>query len=153
MHTRILFVCLGNICRSPLAEGIGRKIAWKNALEIDVDSAGTGNWHVGESPCPHSVTVAAQNGVDISKLRARQVRIEDFSSFDHIIALDSSNYTDLKHMGCTKVRKLGEFGLSGEDIPDPYFFKGFEGFERVYRMIETGVCGLYEELGLFSPRK
>ncbi len=153
MPTKILFVCLGNICRSPLAEGIGRALADKHGLSVTVDSAGTGNWHVGEAPCLHSVTVARQKGVDISRLRARQVAPKDFEAFDHIIALDASNHADLRRMGCGTVRKLGEFGLGGEDIPDPYFFKGFEGFERVYTMIEKGVENLYAELGLFSPRK
>lgn len=135
----ILFVCLGNICRSPIAEGVARKLIEEQGHSITVDSAGTGHWHVGEAPCQHSVTVARKHGVDISHLRARQVKKTDFSSFDLIVALDQSNYQDLKAMGCQNLVKLGDYGYRGEDVPDPYFFKGFEGFENVYTMIEECV--------------
>ena len=135
----ILFVCLGNICRSPIAEGVARKLIEQGGRPISVDSAGTGNWHVGEAPCAHSVTVARNNGVDISYLRARQVRKADFESFDLIVALDQSNYRDLKAMGCKNLVKLGDYGFDGADVPDPYFFKGFDGFENVYKMIEECV--------------
>ena len=135
----ILFVCLGNICRSPIAEGIARKLIEEGGHTITVDSAGTGHWHVGESPCPHSVQVARDHNVDISYLRARQVKKIDFSTFDMIVALDQSNYQDLKTMGCTNLIKLGDYGYQGADVPDPYFFQGFEGFENVYEMIENCV--------------
>lgn len=135
----ILFVCLGNICRSPLAEGIARKLIEERDHAVTVDSAGTGNWHVGEAPCSHSVTVARNNGVDISALRARQVNKDDFTAFDLIVALDQSNYNDLKAMGAPNLVKLGAYGHNDADVPDPYFFKGFEGFENVYRMIESCV--------------
>lgn len=135
----ILFVCLGNICRSPLAEGIAKNLIQTRNLDIRIDSAGTGNWHVGESPCSHSVTVARNNGVDISALRARQVNKDDFTAFDLIVALDQSNYNDLKAMGAPNLVKLGAYGHNDADVPDPYFFKGFEGFENVYRMIESCV--------------
>ena len=135
----ILFVCLGNICRSPIAEGIARKLIEEGGHTITVDSAGTGHWHVGESPCPHSVQVARDHNVDISHLRARQVKKIDFSTFDMIVALDQSNYQDLKTMGCTNLIKLGDYGYEGADVPDPYFFQGFEGFENVYEMIENCV--------------
>lgn len=149
----ILFVCLGNICRSPIADGIATRLAQKHGLELHIDSAGTGGWHIGESPCPGSIKVAGQNGIDISGLRGRQVCSEDFSRFDHIIALDEKNRSDLLALGCQNVRKLGEFGLGGEDVPDPYFFDGFEGFERVFRMIETGVSNIFKELDFFSQGK
>jgi protein-tyrosine phosphatase len=135
----ILFVCLGNICRSPIAEGIARKLIKEGGHTITVDSAGTGHWHVGESPCAHSVQVARDHNVDISHLRARQVKKIDFSTFDLIVALDQSNYQDLKTMGCTNLIKLGDYGYQGADVPDPYFFQGFEGFENVYEMIENCV--------------
>jgi len=138
----ILFVCLGNICRSPIAEGVARKLIEQGGHSIVVDSAGTGNWHVGEPPCAHSVTVARNNGVDISRLRARQVKKTDFESFDLIVALDQSNFRDLKAMGCNNLVKLGDYGYEGADVPDPYFFKGFEGFENVYKMIEKCVSEL-----------
>jgi len=138
----VLFVCLGNICRSPIAEGVARKLIEEGAHNIAVDSAGTGHWHVGEAPCQHSVTVARNHGIDISQLRARQVKKTDFSSFDLIVALDQSNYQDLKAMGCQNLVKLGDYGHGGADVPDPYFFKGFEGFETVYTMIEECVSKL-----------
>lgn len=138
----ILFVCLGNICRSPIAEGVARKLIEEDSLTIAVDSAGTGSWHVGEAPCKHSVTVAKNHAVDISGLRARQVKKTDFSAFDLIVALDQNNYRDLKALGCQNLVKLGDFGLNGADVPDPYFFDGFEGFEHVYTMIESCVCEL-----------
>lgn len=135
----ILFVCLGNICRSPIAEGVARRLIEEGAYSITVDSAGTGSWHVGEAPCKHSVQVARNNGIDISTLRARQVTRADFTSFDLIVALDQSNYNDLKALGCTNLVKLGEFGHAGADVPDPFFFDGFEGFDHVYAMIESCV--------------
>lgn len=135
----ILFVCLGNICRSPIAEGVARKLIEEVGHSITVDSAGTGSWHVGETPCKHSIGVARNHDVDISKLRARQVKKRDFSEFDLIVALDQNNYRDLKALGCTNLVKLGDYGYNGADVPDPYFFDGFEGFENVYTMIECCV--------------
>lgn len=135
----ILFVCLGNICRSPIAEGVARKLIEEGGHGITVDSAGTGHWHVGEAPCTHSVTVASNKGIDISGLRARQVTKHDFKTFDLIVALDASNYRDLKAMGCTNLVKLGDYGFEGADVPDPYFFEGFEGFDHVFNMIESCV--------------
>lgn len=135
----ILFVCLGNICRSPIAEGVARRLIEEGGHNIVVDSAGTGNWHVGETPCEHSVAVARNHNVDISQLRARQVKKADFTAFDLIVALDQSNYRDLKALGCQNLVKLGDYGHGGADVPDPYFFEGFEGFENVYTMIESCV--------------
>lgn len=153
MKRSILFVCLGNICRSPIADGIAAKLVREHGLDILVDSAGTGSWHIGEAPCANSIKVAQRNGVDISHLRGRQVARADFSRFEHIVALDEKNVADLKALGCKNVRKLGEFGLGGQDVPDPYFFDGFEGFETVYTMISQGVENIFEELGFFSQGK
>lgn len=139
----ILFVCLGNICRSPIAEGVARRLIEENGHKIIVDSAGTGNWHIGEAPCKHSVAVARNHNVDISGLRARQVTKADFSAFDLIVALDSKNYRDLAAMGAKNLVKLGSFGHNDADVPDPYFFDGFEGFEHVYTMIETCIRTLF----------
>ena len=140
----ILFVCLGNICRSPLAEAIARHYIQQNNLDIKVDSAGTGSWHVGEFPCDNSIKVAKLHGLDISGYKARQVKIDDFKKFDMIVALDDSNMNDLLNMGCTNLSKLGFYGADSADVPDPYFFDGFEGFEKVYEMIEKSVKNLLE---------
>ncbi|WP_345972694.1 low molecular weight protein-tyrosine-phosphatase [Sulfurimonas diazotrophicus] len=133
----ILFVCLGNICRSPLAEAILRSQAEAKGMALRIDSAGTGSWHIGEPPCDHSVRVAKAHGLDIAAYRARQVCPGDADAFDVIVALDAKNVADLKRMGMANVYKLGDFGYGGEDVPDPYFFPGFEGFEKVFTMIET----------------
>ena len=141
----VLFVCLGNICRSPLAEGIAKKIAKEKNLDLIVDSAGTGDWHIGQEPCPNSVKVAALHNVDISEYKGRQVTVEDFSKYDLIIGLDDSNMSNLKKLGAKNHLKLGSFGYNNEDVPDPYFFDGFEGFDKVFEMIETCVIQLLEE--------
>lgn len=142
----IIFVCLGNICRSPIAEGIATKVALSKGLDIKVDSAGTGSWHVGENPCKDSIKVAKQNGVDISKLVARQVTKKDFELFDLVIGLDSKNIKNLKDMGASNPIKLGEFGYDGKDVEDPYFFDGFEGFDKVYEMIDICVNNLFDTI-------
>lgn len=111
----------------------------EGAYNISVDSAGTGHWHIGETPCKHSVTVARNHDIDISHLRARQVKKDDFRAFDLVVALDQSNYRDLEVLGCRNLVKLGDYGYNGADVPDPYFFEGFQGFEHVYTMIESCV--------------
>lgn len=141
----ILFVCLGNICRSPLAEGVAKKISTTNKLNITVESAGTGSWHIGQSPCANSIKVAAQHGIDISAYKGQQVQKSDFDTFDLVVALDESNLKDLQALGCTNLVKLGDFGFNGEDVPDPFFFTGFEGFEKVFGMIEEAVTLLLKK--------
>ena len=142
----VLFVCLGNICRSPLAEGIAREYVKNKNLDITIDSCGTSSWHVGEAPCDNSVKVANVNGVDISHQRARQITKHDLEKFEKIIVLDDSNYSDLLSMGCSKgkLSKLGFYGYNNEDVPDPYFFNGFEGFQKVYAMIDKSVKELLD---------
>ena len=139
----VLFVCLGNICRSPLADGIAKKLVEEKLLSIVVDSAGTGDWHIGEAPCENSIKVAKMHGIDISMLRARQVEKSDFEKFDLLVALDESNYNNLKAMGAANLVKLGNYGYDGEDVPDPYFFNDFEGFHEVYKMIDICVRNLF----------
>lgn len=141
---KILFVCLGNICRSPLAEGIAKDIISKKSLDIEVDSCGTGDYHEGENPCPNSIKIAKLKGIDISKQISRPITPKDYVYYDKIIALDDSNVSNLIKMGCPKEKlsKLGSYGYENEDVPDPYFFHGFEGFEKVYEMIETCVKNL-----------
>ncbi|MBY0541542.1 MAG: low molecular weight phosphotyrosine protein phosphatase [Campylobacterales bacterium] len=141
----ILFVCLGNICRSPLAEGIAKNYIKEKNLNLIIESAGTGHWHVGEKPCENSIKVALLNGVDISNQKAQQIKKSDFKTFDLIIGLDDSNISNLKNLGCKNPIKLGDFGFNGECVPDPYFFDGFEGFDKVFEMIDVCVRNLIDE--------
>lgn len=141
----ILFVCLGNICRSPLAEGIAKNYIKEKNLNLVIESAGTGHWHIGEKPCDNSIKVALLNGVDISKQKAQQVKKSDFKNFDLIVGLDDSNISNLKNLGCKNPIKLGDFGFNGECVPDPYFFDGFEGFDKVFEMIDICVRNLIDE--------
>lgn len=141
----ILFVCLGNICRSPLAEGIAKNYIKEKNLNLVIESAGTGHWHIGEKPCDNSIKVALLNGVDISKQKAQQVKKSDFKNFDLIVGLDDSNISNLKNLGCKNPIKLGDFGFDGECVPDPYFFDGFEGFDKVFEMIDICVRNLIDE--------
>lgn len=149
----ILFVCLGNICRSPLAEGIAKSYANKLGLAIKIDSAGTSQWHNGENPCEGSIRVARKYGIDIASLKSRKVSVYADDSFDLIVGMDSANVADLLELGFdkNKVVKLGEFGLKNADVPDPYYFKDGSGFENVYQMIDTGIKNLFEKY--FKPIK
>ncbi|MBU0926003.1 low molecular weight phosphotyrosine protein phosphatase [bacterium] len=141
----IIFVCLGNICRSPLAEGIAKQYIIEKNLDLIIQSAGTGNWHIDEPPCENSIKVAKLNGVDISKQKAQQVKKSDFKNFDLVVGLDDSNISNLKNLGCDNPLKLGDFGFDGADVPDPYFFDGFEGFDKVFEMIDVCVRNLIDE--------
>ena len=140
MPVKILMVCLGNICRSPLAEGI-----LQSKLPEDkflVDSAGTGNWHVGQQPDKRSITTAKSRGLDISCQKARQFKPSDFNEFDHIFVMDSSNLRDVLKQAPNenakgKVNLMMDLAYPGEaiDVPDPYF-GGPEGFDNVYDMLD-----------------
>jgi protein-tyrosine phosphatase len=151
---RILFVCLGNIIRSPLGEGLFRHLVEGAGLDgkYQVDSAGTGRWHVGEPPDSRMQRVAARRGVIYSH-RARQVQPEDFDRFDLILAMDRENRDDLLRMARKpehrdKVRLLREFDPEGgrnSSVPDPYY-GGSDGFEEVYEVIVRSVRGLIQEL-------
>ncbi|WP_108062141.1 low molecular weight protein-tyrosine-phosphatase [Poseidonibacter lekithochrous] len=141
----IIFVCLGNICRSPIAQGVAQKYIKEKNLDIKIASAGTGDWHIGEAPCEHSIKVAAMNNVDISKQKAQQVQKSDFSNYDLVVGLDDSNVENLKKLGATNILKLGNYGFEGADVPDPFFFDGFEGFDKVFEMIEICVKNLINE--------
>jgi protein-tyrosine phosphatase len=143
---KILFVCLGNICRSPLAEGVAQSILEKEGLNLMVDSAGTINWHEGEAPCDHSIKIARQHEVNISQQKSRPVTKQDIEDFDYVVAMDAQNKIDLENFGFTTVYKLGDFGgYKGVDVPDPYFFNGFEGFEKVFEMVDVCVKDFLEK--------
>src|SRR5574344_1863203 len=141
MKKSILFVCLGNICRSPLAQGIAQEYINKNQLDILVASAGTGSWHIGEAPCENSIKVSLLNGVDISKQKARQVKKDDFQKFELVIALDDNNLKDLKDLGCKNPLKLGDFGYEGACIPGTYqnFFYYFLYFVMIHIKLLTNI--------------
>ena len=146
-------VCLGNICRSPTAEAVLRKLAATEApgLGIQVDSAGTSNYHPGASPDARSQAAARRRGYDLSALRARQVRPSDFDDFDLILAMDRNNLEDLEGIAPAAARgKLSLFlefapGATALEVPDPYE-GGPEGFERVLDMIEAASHGLLHKL-------
>ncbi len=151
---KILFVCLGNICRSPLGEGMFRHLVAESGLEdcFAIDSAGTGNWHVGASPHADSQRVALQRGVNIAEQRARQITPLDLSEFDYLIAMDSSNKEGILALDPSgrfsqKVKLMLEYhptcGLT--DVPDPYF-GGPEGFNPVLDMIEEASRNLLAEI-------
>jgi protein-tyrosine phosphatase len=146
---KILMVCLGNICRSPLAHGLLRS---KVGNHITVDSAGTGDWHAGEAPDQRMIRTARKHGVDISDLRARQFTIEDFDRFDRIYAMDQSNYENIVKLARSEQDKLKvQLFLSltnpeaPADVPDPYF-GGDEGFEHVYQLLDNASSLLANEL-------
>jgi len=151
---RILFVCMGNIIRSPLAENLFRKQAEAAGLDgkYQVDSAGTGGWHAGESPDARMRRTAARHGL-VYDGSARQVRLSDFDKFDMIVAMDSDNRTELqararKPEDRRKIRLLRDFDRaagSNASVPDPYF-GGDEGFEETYQIVEAGVRGLLQAL-------
>jgi len=143
----ILFVCLGNICRSPLAEGIARDLAQKRGMDLKIDSAGTSGWHIGESPDSRSIEVAKNNGIDISCLKGRKVNAYNDDSFDLIVAMDRQNYQDLlRFFSKDKVVLMGDYGLEGRDIPDPYHYRDLEGFKKIYEMLYLAINRLYDEI-------
>lgn len=151
MTVSILFVCLGNICRSPLAEAAFRADAEKAGLEVEVDSAGTGDWHVGHPPDPRAQAVARGSGIDISDLRARQVVSGDFHRFDHIVAMDGANLRALRSLqpegSKAKLSLLFDHveGRSGDAVADPYH--GDEShFDRTWADVRDGARALVRKL-------
>ena len=150
---RVLFVCLGNICRSPMAEGILRKLVQERGLDdrILIDSAGTGPWHISEPPDRRAQEEVAKKGIDISELRARMVRSNDFEEFDYIIAMDSDNLANLEER-CPPAFRDRLFlctvfapGLGWSEVPDP-FFGGAEGFVKVFELVQANAEALLERI-------
>ena len=145
MSVKILMVCLGNICRSPLAEGILASKLPKD--KFTVDSAGTGSWHIGHAPDERSIAVAKKNKLDISKQKGRQFTASDFDAFDYIYVMDNSNYSDVMELSKNQEQKnkvqliLNElFPNENVDVPDPYYGVP-NGFDAVYKMLDE-VCEL-----------
>jgi len=152
-QTAILFVCLGNICRSPLAEGVFRQAVKDAGLEENylLDSAGTGSWHVGNLPDPHSIAVTQNHNIDLTDQRCRQLRADDFDRFDLIICMDRSNVSNVlrqKPAGSrAEIEMFMPYALGrDEEIPDPYG-EGPEGFEHVYQMILEASVALLKKTG------
>ncbi|MBT8209117.1 MAG: low molecular weight phosphotyrosine protein phosphatase [Eudoraea sp.] len=149
MQIKVLMVCLGNICRSPLAEGILKSKV--DPSRILVDSAGTAGYHVGSSPDDRSIAVARKFQIDISQQRCRRFVIEDFDRFDHIFVMDQSNYQDVLELAqreshIRKVRLiLEETNLDYEEVPDPYY-GGESGFDHVYQLLDNACNVLAERL-------
>ncbi|WP_429912641.1 low molecular weight protein-tyrosine-phosphatase [Glycocaulis sp.] len=149
----VLFVCTGNICRSPLAQGVAEAMAAKLNKAMVFDSAGTGDWHAGEAPDPRAVEAAARRGYHIADQRARALSDEDFARFDHIIGMDSGHKRWL--LTARDVRRLEErpvsmlmdwsVGLAGKDVPDPYYGDD-AAFEHALDLIEKGVDGLVRRM-------
>lgn len=149
--TSVLFVCLGNICRSPLAEAALRRAAETAGLAIEIDSAGTGDWHLGLPPDRRAQAIAEANGIDIGGLRARQVVIEDFDRFEHIFALDTQNLADLMRMRPDAARAQVSLlldhvpGRSGEPVHDP-FYGGEADFEAAWADVSEAAEALVRQM-------
>ncbi|MEM9648925.1 MAG: low molecular weight protein-tyrosine-phosphatase [Bacteroidota bacterium] len=149
MKTKVLMVCLGNICRSPLAEGILRSKI--DEASVKVDSAGTAGYHVGNPPDKRSIAVAQKHGINISHQRSRQFAASDFKDFDLIFAMDTSNFRNILRLATStddekKVKLLlDEVDLNTNEVPDPYY-GGADGFERVYEMLDKACEAIAKKL-------
>lgn len=141
---RVLMVCLGNICRSPLAHGILEHLIKEKGLNWEVDSAGTGNWHIGQKPDPRSISIGEKYGIDISSQRCRQFSVEDFENFDSILVMDKQNLSDVLSLAKSDVQKAKvRLFLNGDIVPDPYLDDTL--FEPIYHTIEKGCHAFIEE--------
>lgn len=144
----VLFVCMGNICRSPTAEGVFRHVVENAGLskQISIDSAGTHAYHIGKQPDQRAQSTALQRGINLSSQRARKIEPDDFTRFDYVIAMDDSNRSDLIDVAGGKVDNLYMFlefsrHFSEREVPDPYY-GGEQGFEHVFDLVEDASCGL-----------
>jgi len=152
-RTSVLFVCLGNICRSPLAEGVFRHLVEQAGLSerFEIESVGTGSWHVGERPDARAAMIASQHGVTLDS-RARQITEADLDRYDYVIVMDRENLRNVERMvdatgSDAQVRLLREFDAEadGDEVPDPYY-GGASGFETVYEMVLRSCQGLLDRL-------
>lgn len=150
---KVLMVCLGNICRSPVAEGVLRHKISENGLDVVVDSCGTSDYHEGQAPDSRSMENALDNNIDISDLRSRPFSAQDFYDFDLIYCMDKSNYNNVKNL-CPQPELMDKVDLllnlvnpnGNQDVPDPYF-GGDEGFQKVFDLIDNACDVLVEKLG------
>lgn len=155
---RVLFVCLGNICRSPTAHAVFDSLVEQSELasSIEVDSAGTGDWHVGHAPDKRATAHAARRGIDMTHLRARQFSVEDFHRFDYILAMDNNNLEDILALEpadhSARVALFLEYATHFDEteVPDPYY-GGDEGFEHVFDLVEDASQGLLAHLRGAQP--
>jgi protein-tyrosine phosphatase len=152
-RTSVLFVCLGNICRSPLAEGVFQHLVEEAGLSnrFEIDSAGTGAWHVGEPPDARATMVASQHGVHLAS-RARQVTESDLDHFEYVVAMDHDNLRNLERMAATcgseaqiELLRRSDADGTGKEVPDPYY-GGASGFETVYEMVHRSCVGLLDRV-------
>lgn len=147
---RVLVICLGNICRSPAAQGVLEAMARSRGLRVHVDSAGTGGWHEGEQPDQRMIDTAKRRGYDLTPQRARQVDFSDFYEFDYLLAMDLRNQSDLLAMAPPNrecdIRLYLDFSPEEtREMPDPYY-GGTDGFERVLDLVESGAAGFLDHL-------
>jgi protein-tyrosine phosphatase len=148
---RVLFVCMGNICRSPLAQGVFENVLRRDGLdgEVEVDSAGTGPWHVGEPPDARAQRSAAARGVDLSVQRARRISLDDCKTFDYILTMDEENFRAVSALcrGSAVVRPFLDFAKDSpeREVPDPYY-GGPDGFDRVLDLVEAASEGLLDDI-------
>jgi protein-tyrosine phosphatase len=149
---KILFVCLGNICRSPLAAGIMKKKLHRKKLQAEVDSAGFEDFHTGDGPDPRSVYIASKHGIDITDHRARMFSASDFDNFDRIYVMDTGNFSDVMELARNeqdrkKVHRIMNSIHPGKNksVPDPYF-KGKESFEKVYKLLDKACDSIVSDL-------
>ena len=155
MKTRpaVLFVCLGNICRSPLAEAALVEAAKSAGLDVDVDSAGTGSWHIGEPPDPRAQEMAHSMGINIGHLRARQISRDDFHRFTHILALDHANLRAIQDMrpadAPAEIGLLLDYvvGREGQEVADPYYGNA-DGFAITWADVTAGAEGIIRALSV-----
>jgi protein-tyrosine phosphatase len=149
---KILMVCLGNICRSPMAEGVLRHLAKDKGIDLEIDSAGTNRYHTGEPPDPRAQDAMNKYGIDICDLRARTIEPADFERFDLLLVMDRSNYSDVMKLApreayTEKVRLLMDYasGFGATEVPDPYY-GGDEGFDEVYHMLVAACEAVLEDV-------
>lgn len=152
MSSSVLMVCLGNICRSPMAEGLLRYYSEKEGLYLNIDSAGTGGWHSGEAPDHRAVKKMQEKGIDISGLKARQFKLSDFSEFDHIFTMDNMNYRDLLLLAKNENHQskveliLNRLNPGAQnEVPDPYY-GGMEEFEHVFHLLEKACLQIIKDI-------
>lgn len=148
---KILMVCLGNICRSPLAHGVMEHLVKEQGLDWEIDSAGTGDWHIGEAPDRRSISVARKYGVDISGQCCRQFGTDDFERYDAIYVMDRSNYRDVLQLaGTEEHRRKVQLFLGADVVPDPYYDDAM--FDPVYQMIEKRCREIIRQAQTNTPK-